>query len=65
MLWACCGADKHVDPANVLSLSVRVMAAKDNDGNKGDVTNITKMTIYYRVYKRLCKVCGSCICVFS
>ena len=27
------------------------MTAKDNEGNKGEVTNITKMTIYCRVYK--------------
>ena len=49
----CCGADKHVNPANVLSLSVRVMTAKNNEGNKGEVTNITKMTIYCHVYKRV------------
>ena len=28
------------------------MTAKDNEGNKGEVTNIIKMTIYRRVYKR-------------
>ena len=28
------------------------MTAKDNEGNKGEVTNITNMTIYSRVYKR-------------
>ena len=61
----CYGADKRVDPANDLSLSVPVMTAKDNEGNKGEVTNITKMTIYCRVYKRVCKVRGSSICVFS
>ena len=27
------------------------MTAKDNEGNKGEVTNITKMTIYCHVYK--------------
>ena len=32
----CCGADEHVDPANDLSLSVRVITAKDNEGNKGE-----------------------------
>ena len=31
------------------------MTAKDNEGNKGEVTNITKMTIYYRVYKHSVK----------
>ena len=41
------------------------MTAKDNEGNKGEVANITKMTIYCRVYKRVCKVRGSSICVFS
>ena len=35
------------------------MTAKDNEGNKGEVTNITKITIYCRVYKRVCKVFGS------
>ena len=40
------------------------MTAKDNEGNKGDVTNITKETIYRRNYKRVCKVHGSSICVF-
>ena len=64
-LGICCRADKHVDPANILSLCVRVMTAKDNEGNKGEVTNITKMTIYWRVYKCVCKVRGSSICVFS
>ena len=59
----CCRADKHVNPANVLS--VQVMTAKYNEGNKGEVTNITKMTIYCCVYKHVCKVCGSSICVFS
>ena len=61
----CCRAEKHIDPANELSLSVWVMTTKDNEGNKGEVTNITKMTIYCRVYKRVCKVCDSNICVFS
>ena len=28
------------------------MTAKYNEGNKGEVTNITKMTIYCRAYKR-------------
>ena len=28
------------------------MTAKDNEGNKGKVTNVTKITIYCRVYKR-------------
>ena len=64
-MCVCCGADKHVDPANDLSLSVRVMIAKDNEGNKGEVTNITTMTIYCHVYKCVCKVRGSSICVFS
>ena len=39
--------------------------AKDNEGNKGEVTNITKMTIYCHVYKCMCKVCDSSICVFN
>ena len=46
-----CGADKHVDPANDLSLCVRVMTTKDIKGNKGEATNITKMTIHCHVYK--------------
>ena len=41
------------------------MTAKDNEENKGEVTNITKMTIYCRIYKRVCEVRGSSICVFS
>ena len=65
MLYTCCGADKNVDPANDLSQSVRVMTTKDNEGNKGEVTNITKMIIYCRAYKRMGKVSGSSICVFS
>ena len=28
------------------------MTAKDNEGNKGKVTNIIKMTIYCHFYKR-------------
>ena len=28
------------------------MTVKDNEGNKDEVTNITKMTIYCRVSKR-------------
>ena len=28
------------------------MIAKDNEGNKGEVTDITKRTIYCRVYQR-------------
>ena len=31
---------------------MQVMTAKDNEGNKGEVTNITNMTIYCCVYKR-------------
>ena len=31
------------------------MTAKDNDGNKGEVTNIRKITIYCRVYKSCVK----------
>ena len=37
------------------------MIAKDNEGNKGDVTNTTKVTIYCRNYKRVCKVRGGCM----
>ena len=57
----CCGADNYIDLANDLSLSVRVMMAKDNEENKGEVTNITKMIIYCHVYKCACKVHGGCI----
>ena len=41
------------------------MTAKDNEGNKGEVTDTTKVTIYCRNYKRVCKVRGGCIWVFS
>ena len=41
------------------------MTADDNEGNKSKVTNIRKMTIYCHVYKRVCKVRGGCISVFS
>ena len=34
------------------------MTAKDNEGNKSEVTNTTKVTIYCRNYKRVCKVHG-------
>ena len=37
------------------------MTAKDNEGNKGKVTDTTKVTIYCRNYKRVCKVRGGCI----
>ena len=37
------------------------MTAKDNEGNKGEVTNLIKVTIYCRVYKRVCKVRDGCI----
>ena len=37
------------------------MTAKDNGGNKGEVTNITKVTIYCHIYKRVCKVRGGSI----
>ena len=37
------------------------VTAKDNEGNKGEVTNITKVTIYGQIYKRVCKVRGGCI----
>ena len=37
------------------------MIPKENEGNKGEVTNMTKVTIYCRNYKRVRKVCGSCI----
>ena len=37
----CCGADKCV-----LVKCVRVETAKGNEGNKGEVTNTTRMTIY-------------------
>ena len=58
----CCGADKHVDPANELSLMrVSKVTAKDNEGSKGEVTNITKVTIYCQIYKRVCKVRGGYI----
>ena len=32
------------------------MTAKDNEGNKGEITDTTKVTIYCRNYKRVCKV---------
>ena len=64
-IYTCCRADKYVDPASDLSLCVQVMTAKDNEGNKGEVTNITKIKIYCRVYKRVSKIRGSSICVFS
>ena len=40
------------------------MTAKDNEGNRSEVTNITKMIIYCHVYKHVCKVRGSSIYVF-
>ena len=33
------------------------MATKDNEGNKGEVTDITKVTIYCQIYKRVPKLC--------
>ena len=35
--------------------------SQDNEGNKGEITATTKMTIYCRNYKRVCKVRGSCM----
>ena len=43
---------------------VRVMTVKDNEGNKGEEINITKVPIYCRNYERVCKVRGCSICVF-
>ena len=40
------------------------MTAKDNEGNKGEVTNITKVPIYSEIYKRVYKVRGGCFGVF-
>ena len=37
------------------------MTAKDNEGNKGEITDTTKVTIYCRNYKRVCKVRGGCM----
>ena len=37
------------------------MTAKDNEGNKGKVTDTTKVTIYCQIYKRVRKVRGGCI----
>ena len=55
-------ADKHVDLANVfLVKGVLGVAAKDNEGNKSEITDTTKVTIYCRNYKRVCKVRGGCI----
>ena len=46
----CRGADKCVDLANVFLVKcVRVVTAKDNEGNKGEVTNTTRMTIYCQI----------------
>ena len=39
---------------------MRVVTAKDNEGNKGKVTDTTKVTIYCRNYKRVCKIRGGC-----
>ena len=41
------------------------MTAKDNEGNKSEVTDTTKVTIYCQIYKRVCKVRGGCIWFFS
>ncbi len=41
---------------------MRGVIAKDNEGNKGEVTNTKKVTIYCRNYKRVCKVRGGCSC---
>ena len=41
------------------------MTAKDNEGNKGEITDTTKVTIYCQIYKHVCKVRGGCIWVFS
>ena len=40
---------------------MQVVTTKDNEGNKGKITDATKMTIYCRNYKCVCKVCGSCV----
>ena len=62
LICICCGADKRVDPANVFLVKcVRVVTAKDNEGNKGEVTNTTRMTIYLSKLQTLCKVRGSSI----
>ena len=37
------------------------MTAKYNEGNKGEITDTTKVTIYCRNYKRVCKVRGGCM----
>ena len=44
---------------------MRASNDKDNEGNKGEVTDTTKVTIYCQIYKHVCKVRGSCIWVFS
>ena len=40
---------------------MRVVTAKDNEGNKGEITDTTKVTIYCQIYKRVCNVRGGCI----
>ena len=37
------------------------MTAKDNEGNKGEITDTTKMMIYCQNYKHVCKVRGGCM----
>ena len=41
------------------------MTAKYNEGNKGKITDTTKVTIYCQIYKRVCKVRGGYIWIFS
>ena len=40
---------------------MREVTAKDNEGNKGEITDTTKVTIYCRNYKRVCKVRDRCM----
>ena len=37
---------------------MRVVTVKDNEGNKGKVTDTTKVTIYCQIYRRACKIRG-------
>ena len=37
------------------------MTTKDIEGNKGEVTDTTKVTFYCRIYKRVRKVRGGCM----
>ena len=38
-----------------------VVTAKDNERNKGKVTDTTKVTIYWQIYRRVCKTHGGCM----